>query len=162
MLFIFQREFFMKYFGRITDISFDSLDDYSSGRLSIWKIGLEHFSSNPIFGVGWYQCTWHYHAFPPRYHNTFIQLMGATGLLGLLGYLFHRFETCFVVFKKITLEKSFALICIAGLMVANLVDCHFFNIWLGFGYGFLLAFMEGQEIKRKSDLEVNIQKEQAA
>lgn len=146
LLFLFQTDFMMKYFGRAfgSGLSFDDLDEFSSHRFSIWKYGLEQWAHHPILGVGWYQCNYYSFIYPARYHNTYVQLLSSTGIIGLLAYLFHRFETLYVAFKKPTLEKTFAIICIMALMAISLVDCHFFNIWLGFGYGFLLAFIEGR------------------
>lgn len=137
---------FNDYFSRLIDFNFNDINEFSTYRIRDWKIGMEHFSSNPIFGVGWFECTWREHNFPPRYHNTYVQLLGATGLLGLLSYLFHRFETMIVTFKKPTLEKTFAFLCILSLMTANFFDNYFFNIWFGLGYSFLLAVIENDHL----------------
>ena len=147
LLYIFQNSFMMDKFGRILDLRIDDLDSYSSGRITIWKTGIKQWLENPAFGVGWLQTEWTHSKFPAAYHNTFVQLLASTGLIGLIAYIFHRFETIFVVFKKPNLEKVYAFICVMGLMVGSLLDCQFWQVWLGFGYSFLLAFIEGQDIR---------------
>ena len=147
-LYIFKHEMMMERFGRILEIDIKNLDDFSSGRITIWKIGIEQWKENKAFGVGWLQTTFAEFKFPPRYHNTYIQLLASTGIVGIVAYTFHRFETIFVTFRRPNLEKVYALLCIIGLMIANLFDCHFFNIWLGFGYSFLVANLEWEERKQ--------------
>lgn len=148
-LYIFRHEMMMAMFGRLLEVDIKNLDDFSSGRITIWKIGIEQWKENKAFGVGWLQTTFAEFKFPPRYHNTYIQLLAATGIVGICAYALHRFEIVFVTFRRPNYEKIFALICIVGLMTANIFDCHFFNIWLGFGYSFLLAFIEGKDSPRK-------------
>lgn len=140
-----EREFFQECFGRIFNFDFDSIDKYSSGRITIWKTGIEQFTSHPVFGVGWYQMV--LNNFPARYHNTAIQLLAATGVVGVVAYLVHRFETIFITLKRPSLDKSFAFIAILCILISSLLDCFLFNIWLGFLYGFLLAFIEGRNMK---------------
>ena len=142
---IFQNEFFIKCFGRIFDFDFDTIDQFSSGRITIWQKGIDQFIHHPIFGVGWYQMV--LNNYPARYHNTAIQLLAATGLVGLGCYLVHRFETIWITFKKPTLEKTFAFIALLAILISSLLDCFLFNIWLGFEYCFLLAFIESRNMK---------------
>lgn len=139
------REFFLKCFGRIFNFDFDTLNEYSSGRITIWKTGLDQFIHNPVFGVGWHQIP--NLGFPARYHNTIVQLLAATGTVGTIFYLYHRFETVFITLRRPRLEKTFAYMSILCILVSSMLDCFLFNIWLGFEYGFLLAFIEGRNIK---------------
>ena len=126
------------------DFDFDTLNGYSSGRIEIWKTGLDQFIHHPVFGVGWYQIP--NLGFQARYHNTLVQLLASTGIFGTLCYAFHRFETYYVTFKKPNLEKTFAFITILSILISSLLDCFLFNIWLGFEYGFLLAYIEGRNL----------------
>lgn len=147
LFYIFQKEIFEECFGRLLDFDFDTIDKFSSGRITIWKKGLDQFIHYPIFGVGWYQIP--NLGFPARYHNTLIQLLAATGIFGTLCYGFHRFETIYVTFKKPTLEKTFAFISISAILISSLLDCFLFNIWLGFLYSFLLLYVEKQNVITK-------------
>ena len=139
------KEFFFKCFGRIFNFDFDSINDFSSGRIEIWKTGLSQFQENPIFGVGWYQIP--ISNFPARYHNTLVQLLAATGIVGVVCYSVHRMETIIHTFRRPRLEKTFAYMSILCILVSSLLDCFTFNIWLGFEYGFLLAYIEGRNMK---------------
>ena len=148
LVYVLDKPFINKYFYRLFDFKAE-LDEYSSGRLTIYKYGLEQWKNHPIFGVGWMECKVQYFVFPARYHDTYVQLLAATGSLGLIAYLYHRFETLLITFKKPSLEKTFALLLIMGLMLSSSVDCYFFNIWPGFSYAFLLAFIEGMNIREQ-------------
>ena len=139
------REFFFKCFGRIFNFDFDSLNDFTTGRIDIWKTGLSQFQENPIFGVGWHQIL--NTSFPARYHNTVIQLLASTGIVGVVCYFVHRMETIIHTFRRPRLEKTFAYMSILCILVSSLLDCFIFNIWLGFEYGFLLAYIEGRNMK---------------
>ena len=144
LLYNFDIDFIHKCFGRLVDFDFDTLNGYSSGRIEIWKTGLDQFIHHPVFGVGWYQIP--NLGFQARYHNTLVQLLASTGIFGTLCYAFHRFETYYVTFKKPNLEKTFAFIAILSILISSLLDCFLFNIWLGFEYGFLLAYIEGRNL----------------
>jgi len=123
-----------------------------SGRDLIWKNGYENFLANPSFGLGWYQCQmgrsdyFTYSFIPARYHNTFFQIIGTCGLFGLIAYIYHRYQTVKMTFKKPTLEKTFVFISILGLLLTSLFDCHFFNLGPGLNYCIALAFIEGMSI----------------
>lgn len=126
------------------------LDD--SGRWEIYQNGIEQFKKAPFFGVGFYQCG----AFrwgdlpddaflPPRYHDTYVQLLASGGIFALACYALHRFETVVLLCRRITAEKIFVAVCIAAFLLTSFVDCHFFNFGPGMFYGTLLAFAEGSE-----------------
>lgn len=84
---------------------------------------------------------------PPRYHNTFFQLIGAMGTFGLLAYLYHRYQTIRMTFTKPTLEKTYLFLFILGLLLASLLDCHLFNLGPGLNYCVVLSAIEGINIK---------------
>jgi len=61
-------------------------DEYhsSSGRIDAWQEGLEMVKRSPLIGIGTGQwLKYHYRLA----HNTFVQIMGETGLLGLLSWI---------------------------------------------------------------------------
>lgn len=142
--------FFTLCFGRLFNFDFNTWDDFSSHRITIWKTGLDQFAHNPICGVGWYQIP--DLGFQARYHNTAIQLLAATGIFGTVCYLVHRGETLIMTFQRPTLEKSIAFMSILCILLSSLLDCFLFNIWLGFEYGFLLAFIEGRDFVPVEDV----------
>ena len=127
------------------------------GRNKIWQNAYENFIANPAFGLGWYQCKmgrsdyFSYGFIPGRYHNTFFQVLGSLGIFGLVAFAIHRYQTIKMTFKNPSLEKTFIFICILGLLLTSLFDCHFFNLGPGLNYCILLAMIEGENIRRKEE-----------
>lgn len=123
----------------------------NNGRFDIYKVGLKQFQEHPIFGDGFYECKafrWgnlSENAFlPPRYHNTYVQLLATGGIFAFVCYLFHRVETVLLFLKRPSLSKVFMALSIAALILTSLVDCHFFNLGPGLIYAIILVFAEGQ------------------
>lgn len=128
-----------------------------SGRFDIYRSGLEQFQSNPCFGVGFYECEafrWgnlSEDAFlPPRYHDTYVQLLASGGIFALICYLFHRVQTAILFFQDPTLEKTFLFFSVAALILTSIVDCHFFNLGPGLLYSILLVLAEGEILQRSA------------
>ena len=133
--------------------------DPSNGRIPIYQEGFEHFRQNPSFGVGFYQSTaprWGdlpEDAFLPRcYHNTFIQLIAAGGIVALVCYLFHRVQTILLFFRRPNLEKIFMALGILALLLTSLVECHFFSFGPGMLYSILLVCAEGRNLSNEGNL----------
>ena len=145
--FIIVPERFLTFFGRVTWYTIEESSLFAS-RSSIWEDGWNDFISNPMFGKGWYDCAaernanFTYDFMPSRYHNTYIQLMASTGLLGLCAYGYHRYQTIKLTIKNSSLEKTFVFLSISGMLIASLVDCHFFNLGPGLNYAIALFFIE--------------------
>lgn len=123
----------------------------NNGRFEIYKAGLEQFREHPVFGLGFYECKafrWgnlSESAFlPPRYHNTYVQLLATGGIVAFVCYLFHRVETILLFLKRPSLSKTFMALSIVALILTSLVDCHFFNLGPGLIYAIILVFAEGQ------------------
>ena len=148
-------EKFMQLFSSM--LRFDS-----NGRDGIWESGLKQFAGHPLFGVGFYECE----AFrwgqlpsdsflPPRYHNTYLQLMASGGVVALLAYAFHRFQTVRLLWRRRTRENIFLAFIVLALILTSTVDCHFFNFGPGLLYSVILVFLErgSPEEKRESAAE---------
>ena len=123
------------------------LDD--SNRFNIYISGLKQFLDYPVFGNGFYACEnfrWGDKDIggflPPRYHNTYVQLLASGGAVAFIAYIFHRYQTISMVFKKRNVEKYFIGMCILGLLLTSILDCHFFNFGPGFTYSALLLLLE--------------------
>ncbi|MBQ8145663.1 MAG: O-antigen ligase family protein [Clostridia bacterium] len=114
-----------------------------NGRFDIYKRGFENFLQNPIFGGGFYSVDAQDHTFafflPDRYHNTIIQMMGACGIVGLLAYIFHRYQVIKMLWCKRSLYTFFACLCISALLLTSMLDNHFFNFYPTFVYSILLS-----------------------
>jgi O-antigen ligase len=63
----------------------DADTESAAGRVSMWAEGLEMFKYNPVFGIG----KGHFAAYTGSLiaHNTFVQNMGETGMLGLFAWV---------------------------------------------------------------------------
>ena len=121
-----------------------------NGRFDLWKLGFNHFLQNPIFGSGFYSFVneeWLKDVYPYFYHNTVIQLLGATGLVGFLAYAYHRFCTVRLVFKKPNLCKTFLGIGILGFLLFSLIDVLFFSTYPTMFYALMLLFMDKTDEK---------------
>ena len=80
--------------------------------------------------------------FPPRWHNTVIQLLASTGVVGLGCYTYHRIDTVRMFLKNRTTENTYLALSIAVLLLTSLLDCHFFNFGPVLFYSIALAFFE--------------------
>lgn len=120
-----------------------------NGRFEIYKKGLNSFLDNPIFGSGFSSADaqdYQFVAFmPDRYHNTFVQLLGTCGVVGLGAYLWHRYETIKLFWKKRSVFTVFCALCIAGFLGTSLLDNHFFNMYPSFIYVSILLIIERTE-----------------
>lgn len=123
------------------------LDD--NGRFEMYKHGLVNFTENPIFGGGFYSAWAYEYQFvsfiPYRYCNTIIQMMGTCGIVGLLAYLWHRYETVKLFWKKRSLYTVFCALCMAGFLGTSMLDNHFFNLYPSFIYIIMLLVVENSE-----------------
>ena len=124
-----------------------------SKRDIVYTDGLKLFTQSPIFGTTFYppaEVAPHDFSssevfsnfFPARWHNTIVQLLACCGLFGLVAYGFHRVQTVKLFLTKPCARKLFTAASILTLILASLVDCHFFNIGPVLFYSIALAFGE--------------------
>ncbi len=120
-----------------------------NGRYEIWETGWSHFKQNLVFGSGFYDSylneEWTMNMAPYFYHNTLIQFLAATGIVGTLAYLYHRVRTVILVFRRPNLCKTFLGICILGLLAFSMLDTLFFCIYPIMFYSLMLLAMERSE-----------------
>ena len=120
-----------------------------NGRFDLWKTGIRHFLENPFFGSGFYDSfvneSWKKDVYPYLYHNTVVQMLGAAGTVGFIGYAWHRFCTVRLVLKNPNPVKSYLGLCIAGLLLFSLLDVLFFNTYPTVIYSLMLVFMDRSE-----------------
>ena len=131
---------------------FDELFIISS-RDKIYVTGFKQFMQHPIFGGSFYPQTeyvpWDWadleafsSFFPPRWHNTWVQIAASCGSVGLAAYVFHRIQTVRLFVKEGSVEKLFVAISLTVLLACGLLDCHFFNVGPVLFYSMALAFAE--------------------
>lgn len=123
-------------------------------RLDTYVDGFKQFAQFPIFGGSFFpledqykwasdQTTFGY-LFPPRWHNTLVQLLATGGVICLVAYIVHRVQTVRLFTKNFSGEKLFVGLSIAAMLLMSMVDCHFFNIGPVLLYSAMLAVVEFQ------------------
>lgn len=129
-----------------------------SNRFEIYAEGIKQFLQHPIFGGTFYATDYTPYDFsdiaafssffPPRWHNTIVQLLASCGIVGLAAYVYHRFETLLLFAKKPTLGKGLIALSILALLGTSMLDCHFFNVGPTLFYSMALAFAEKVDIRQ--------------
>jgi len=136
----------------------------SNERLELYKAGLDSFVQYPVFGFTFFRLnalveagaegSWIFSSvsdfnafFPGRWHNTFVQMLASCGVVGLLSYAFHRYQTIRLVLRKPNAIKTFAAISIGVLLALCMVDSHLFNVGPALFYSSALAFMEHKKVE---------------
>lgn len=124
----------------------------SPERMETYVEGMKQFLKFPIFGGSFFPVDFQPHAwassesflslFPPRWHNTFVQVLATGGVVCLVGYLVHRVQTVKMFVKDYSEDKLFAGLSVLALLMASMVDCHFFNVGPVLFYSATLAFVE--------------------
>ncbi|MBE6959888.1 MAG: hypothetical protein E7448_04090 [Ruminococcaceae bacterium] len=124
----------------------------SSERQEIYAEGMKQFWRFPVFGGTFYPTEYipfdfsmvqsFSNIFPPRWHNTFVQILACCGSVGLSAYIFHRIQTIRLLLHKPNTAKFFIGLSLFVLLGASMVDCHFFNIGPTLFYSASLAFAE--------------------
>ena len=117
-----------------------------NGRGELYKQAWEAFLRHPLFGDGWFFITNQgdvsANSFAPQFkvHNILLQLLGSTGIFGLLCFIGFIFLLSYVTFKHTNIEKKVFASSILVLILTSIVDNFFFD------YGFerfLAIFLVG-------------------
>ena len=141
----------------------DSVDGQTvygdSGRLEMYKEGIKRFLQKPIAGQGFFSRDYAFpefstvesfsNFFPPRLHNTIIQILSTCGIIGILAYAYHRTQTVCLLVKKRSIENVYIGIYLLGLLGMSLLDCHFFNVGPTLFYSIALAVAEFAQSKKE-------------
>ena len=126
-----------------------------SGRTRLWREAIEYFKNYPIFGSGFfvhfsYSGNSGLGFMPLMCHNTLLELLSASGIVGLIVYLGHRTQTIISFCKNITYERTFIALTILSILLLSLLDNHIFNIFPTIIYSSLIAVLDKSEEKLKS------------
>ena len=114
--------------------------------------GWKQFLKNPVFGGTFYPNEYRLYTwatsesfvsfFPPRWHNTIVQMLASCGIVGIAAYCFHRIQTLRLFLHRFSGKKMFAMVSMLTLLATSMVDCHFFNVGPVLFYSMMLAFVE--------------------
>ncbi len=124
-----------------------------SERDNLVGYGMKQYLSNPIFGGSFFPqgeyVPWDWSTsdsfssfFPPRWHNTIIQMLASCGIVGFVSYAYHRYQTVKLMLKDRSIEKIFIGLYMLSLVACSLMDCHFFNVGPVLFYSMALAYGE--------------------
>ena len=117
------------------------LDD--NGRFEIYKFGISKFLQYPIFGDGFYNSIYKMDTgLPFGYHNTIVQMMASCGIVGLLCYLFHRYQTILLAIKRRGVDNLYYYLCICALLITSLFDVHMISLYPSIFYTLILVSIE--------------------
>lgn len=141
-------EQFINYFSSVGD-NFAT----GSGRITLWERAFKNFLDYPLFGVGFFggkiddlDPGFAGLAIIPRmYHNTFMQLLGGCGIVGLVTYIIHRLQTIWSFIKNITRERIYLAIVLGVFLTVCLLDNHIFYLFPTLLYTALIALLHATE-----------------
>lgn len=126
----------------------NDIDEFSTFRITIYKVGLRNFLEYPIFGAGWASLQ---KEFPGSrlfmYHSTLVQSLAAMGIFGFLALLVHYFQVFKYMIKDITLEKYLFLIGYLASQAHGLIDNVQYAVPYSIMIVIILAVFETSEIK---------------
>ncbi len=122
------------------------------GRFKIWRKLFENFKQSPIFGVGFtslIQIPEHSinELLGKLAHNTPIQIICSTGIIGTLFFLYHIFEVGKVFFTKISSTKLTILFSVLLFLGTSLFEPTFFFPNFTVIYTLLLVLAEKDTTK---------------
>lgn len=151
------RDFLLVLFKNMLEAGMDS-----NNRNFIYQAGWQQFVKYPVFGGSFFPIDYNLfdwstvasfsEFFPPRWHNTIIQILASTGIVGMAAYGYHRYQTIKLFWHEQTWEKTFIAASLLILLVTSLLDCHFFNIGPTMFYSAALAFAEHCVYKKKKKI----------
>lgn len=118
-----------------------------NGRYELWRLGLENFLSAPIFGRGFFGFQFpddpNYFTgvgFMPAFvHQTFIELLSATGVVGLLAYIIYRVSTVRICILRPSVKKTLVAMSALVMLLMSLIDNFAFNFWPVLHYSIAIA-----------------------
>lgn len=115
-----------------------------NGRFDLWTKALDSFVNHPVFGGGFYflgddEVIRMNGVMPLCCHNTILEMMGAGGLLALLGYLTYRTFTYITICKNMSKEKVTVVIAVTVMILMSLIDIHILDLLGSALYVALLA-----------------------
>lgn len=101
----------------------NSLDDPTTGRIEIWKKGIEVFKKYPYFGGGWLSNKIGSHGGRPLiYHSTIIHTLAVMGIFGMISVIINWYESFYIMFKKINFEKMIIFSGFISTFIVGMMD----------------------------------------
>lgn len=113
------------------------------GRFDIWNRFMRLFKEGPLFGTG-------FSAFRQEFpwknvynaHNTIIQILSSTGIVGIFAYAYHRAQTVKLIVAKRSFDNAYVGMILAVGVFASLLDPLFFRVYFAIVYSATIMIME--------------------
>lgn len=124
-----------------------------SGRTVLWTEAIKNFMEAPFLGAGFYAGLGSYSGIsgvsflPDMAHNTFIEILSACGICGILTYLVHRVQTILSFIKNPCTNRIYLVLIMLCILLPSLLDNHMFNIFPTIIYAMLVALLAATEEK---------------
>jgi O-antigen ligase len=141
-----------------------------NGRYPLWECAFEAFLESPIFGKGFYTIDltnpnffdkFEFSLVPDFAHNTVFELLGATGIVGFIGYSVYRISTFVLMLKKPSIARIMLTLSASYIVVASLLDNFILQIFTPVLYTVtvaIAAIIYEDDMKREAQLGVAIPK----
>ncbi len=102
-----------------------------SGRVELWRNGIEDLKLSPIFGVGFADGAFpegsgYRNFYSNMYHCILIQIPAAMGAVGCVAFLFHIYEGISMLLKRASTDKLLLLLPPMMILGMSLLDNFFF------------------------------------
>jgi hypothetical protein len=115
-----------------------------NGRFDLWGQGIDNFLSSPIFGKGFFgfgenEIFEAVTFIPDMAHNTFVELLSAMGIVGLIAYVVYRVKSLSPFYKVKDEVFKMMLISVGTLIVMSLLDNFVFYFYTVFYYTVIMA-----------------------
>lgn len=114
------------------------------GREELYIRAIENFLNHPMFGVGMTYGAPEGSIRAMMVHNTYLQFMEWSGIIGLTAITLHTIITAMVGLSKPSEKKIFMLIGMAVLFGHSMLDIVWFIPFTTFYYMLFLNYIEGQ------------------
>ncbi len=130
------------------------------GRFDCWRKFAKLFAEDPLFGAGIMKYRILYpNSYEMNTHNTLLQMLSNSGLIGLALYGFHRFQTILMVLKKPNRDIIFVGSCVIVGLVMSLLSPLFFRMYFAIFYSIFLVVIEKAtqaETENKQELDESV------
>ena len=124
---------------RILDLfeSYINQGTNDNGRFYLWALAWDQFMENKLFGGGFFafgneMTGLTINIMPTMAHNTILEILSSTGIVGISAYLFYRVKTVMPVLERPTLGKTMFGFSYLTIVFASLLDVFVFCFYTMF------------------------------
>ena len=128
---------------------------YDNGRFDLWRTAVENFLEAPIFGKGFYGFGMGnvFASFLPWLaHNTVLEFMSATGIVGTLAYLYYRISTAIPFIRRMSYDRLMLALPILITLGMSMIDNYVFHVYTTFIYTLCLAVAFKMQSEEKENI----------